>query len=252
MGDCRAEQTVSRMNNQDRNKEKVASLAAAGLRVDFADLLPGDILLFRPLNPDDLEERVSATTQSPYTHAAIYLGNNEIAESVSPEGVQVQKLSNAEKEAYIIGVLRSQAGFSERRVAAMRAFVDKLVAQGARYDVRGALSFQERKDEYIEKLLDTLATNYGTTISEGKLAQMAYLCSALVVACYTISGVIGDSAQVVYRPNVFSAADLHRDPTFGWLLGYIAKNGQRVPLDDPLLTVTRWQDHPKLQWWRTP
>ena len=40
--------------------------------VAFSDLLPGDILLYRPVHPDAVQREASEVTQSPYTHAGIY------------------------------------------------------------------------------------------------------------------------------------------------------------------------------------
>jgi hypothetical protein len=72
--------------------------------------------------------------------------------------------------------------------------------------------------------------------------QRPYFCSALAVACYTVTGVIGDIAQLLYKPEAFSPADLHEDPTFGWFLGYITADRNDILRDDPLLTTTNWRD----------
>jgi hypothetical protein len=72
--------------------------------------------------------------------------------------------------------------------------------------------------------------------------QRPYFCSALAVACYTVTGVIGDTAQLLYKPEAFSPADLHEDPRFGWFLGYITADRNDFLRDDPLLTTTNWRD----------
>jgi hypothetical protein len=70
-----------------------------------------------------------------------------------------------------------------------------------------------------------------------------------VVACYIVAGVIGDTAQVAYPPNVISPGDLHRDPTFGWVFGYIVPDGENIPADDPLMFETLWKDNLEVRWW---
>jgi hypothetical protein len=39
---------------------------------------------------------------------------------------------------------------------------------------------------------------------------------------------------------MFSPGGLHQEPTFGWFVGYITDELQRVPSDDPLLNIMRW------------
>jgi cell wall-associated NlpC family hydrolase len=64
--------------------------------IDFPDLLPGDILLFRSLHQTVVQQEISAASGSRYTHAAIYLGNDKIAEAAPP--LQIRRLSDDEKE----------------------------------------------------------------------------------------------------------------------------------------------------------
>ncbi|MCI4680593.1 hypothetical protein K9U39_18025 [Rhodoblastus acidophilus] len=67
------------MADDDSTKSAVADPPV----VSLDDLLPGDVLLYRPAGPNAVQRRISATTSSPYTHAAIHLGGGEIAESVA-------------------------------------------------------------------------------------------------------------------------------------------------------------------------
>ena len=79
-----------------------------------------------------------------------------------------------------------------------------------------------------------------------------YFCSSLVVAAYIVCGIIGDTAQLAYQPDAFSPADLHREPTFGWFLGYVTDPSNEISADDPLLNATSWRDasDPQDRWWR--
>jgi hypothetical protein len=219
-----------------------------GLRLDFTDLLPGDILLFRAIQPDALAQRVSIDIGSPYTHAAVYLGNGEVIEAGHPK-IEKRRLSEVDKEEYIIGVFRSQLGFSGDRVQALSEFAATLVRNDAQYDWRGIFKFKKVKTELEEHLQEILRRDYGKVLSKNELEQSSYFCSALVVACYTVSGVIGDTAQLAYKADAFSPADLHEDPTFGWFLGYISADRNEIPPDDPLMTTTLWRDLPDVRWW---
>jgi hypothetical protein len=226
-----------------------ASADLKGLLIDFSDLLPGDILLFRSIDQKKHQQKISAATGSRYTHAAIYLGNHEIAESNYPK-VQIRKLSDADKEKQVIGVLRSQCGFSEKRAADLRTFVKELIERDAGYDWRGALTFEQRRSDFVVNLLNNLAENYGNITTNDQLTEKSYFCSALVVACYIVAGIIDNSAQVAYKPDVFSPGDLHGDPTFGWFLGYITKEEKRIEADDPLLSIMLWKDIEGERWWQ--
>lgn len=57
-----------------------------------------------------------------------------------------------------------------------------------------------------------------------------------------------ETAQLTYKADAFSPADLHEDPTFGWFLGYISSENE-VPDDDPLLNTTLWRDIDETPWW---
>lgn len=219
-----------------------------GLLLDFPDLLPGDILLFRAIDPDPLAKRVSRTTGSPYTHAGIYLGADELLEAGYPK-VEIRRLSTSDKEGYIIGVFRSQNTFLDGRVRALREFAETLVRNGTKYDLAGIRAFREVRTQLEEELFGILDRDYGKVLTKEKLEQRSYFCSALVVACYIVSGVIDDTAQLAYKADAFSPADLHEDPTLGWFLGYITSPENEIPADDPLLNTTIWRDIEETPWW---
>jgi hypothetical protein len=239
------------MTNEHRNND-AAKIAAVDLEenpvLDFDDLLAGDILLFRAIAPDDTAQRISHASGSPYTHAAVYLGGGDIIEAGYPM-VEKRQLIETDKRDYIIGVFRSQLGFSEGRVEALQTFADVLIASHTKYDLRGALKQKQTKTQFEEELLGLLTQHYGKVVSKEEFEQRSYFCSALVVACYTVSGVIGDTAQLAYKADAFSPADLHEDPTFGWFLGYITADRNQIPPDDPLMAATLWRDLSDARWW---
>ncbi|KAB2884132.1 MAG: hypothetical protein F9K34_09705 [Albidovulum sp.] len=218
------------------------------LSLSISNLLPGDVLLFRSLRGDKLAKKIAQATNSPYTHAALYLGDGEIVES-NPPNIQVRQLTKSDCAATQIGVLRSQMTFQNSRVAAVTEFVNRLISTKARYDYQGVVKFKGRNADFHENIISEIQKNYGVSANNDDAARKNYFCSALVVACYTASGIIGVTAEVLYPPNIFSPGDLHRDPTFGWFLGYLYPKNSEVPSDDPLLDCTLWRDNSEARWW---
>ena len=216
--------------------------------IGFADLRPGDVILFHSLAGKFPGPKIAKSTGSPYTHAAIYLGDGEIAEATPPV-VRIRALNNSDLADCRLGILRSQAGFSKERVAAVRTFVTDLEAQRAKYDYQGVRKFRGKQKHFHNNVLSEIKENYGKTKATEEFLKEAYFYSALVVACFMVAGIIGDSAQVVYPPDLFSPGDLHRDPTFGWLLGFIIPDGATIPDNDPLLENTLWKDNLSTKWW---
>ncbi|MBN8918309.1 MAG: hypothetical protein J0I31_22205 [Rhizobiales bacterium] len=217
------------------------------------DLLPGDILLFRWSEPDSLARRISASTGSPYTHAAIYLGDGIIAESVSPDGPVQNALADAIGLSECVGVLRSQLGFNGERPAALASFVKSVIAEAKPFHWHALVSFTDESREFFDHALERVRDNYGQVATSAELAARSYFCSGFVVACLQAVKLIGESAQVAYPPEYFSPAHLHSDPAFGWLLGFLLPPGGSIPHDDPLLAqATRWADIDEVPWWEHP
>jgi hypothetical protein len=218
-----------------------------------SDLLPGDVLLYRPVRNSVVQQKISAATNSPYTHVAIYIGDNLIAESVAWPcliGVRKSTIESSMKGSQCVGVLRSQVGFGHDRPGKLTAFVESVIRRKRFYNLIAASKFQRDSEKYFGNQLEFIRENYGTINSHEAFARQSFFCSAFVVACYSVVEIIGQSAQVAYPPNFFSPAGLYKDPTFGWLLGYLLPKGGSIPENDPLLSeTTMWRDCKSLRWW---
>jgi hypothetical protein len=215
-----------------------------------SDLLPGDVLLYRPRNPNNIQRGISKATNSPYTHAAIYLGDGCIAESGFPLGVARSALERSLRDSQCVAVLRSQLVFGDDRPTKLNEFVTAVLKEGNFYDFIGVLNFRQRSANYFMNQLEFIRNNYGTFASKEEFAKKYFFCSAFVVACYAIVGIIGESAQVAYQPSFFSPGHLYQDPTFGWLLGYLLPEDGSIPPDDPPLSqATLWRDNYGARWW---
>lgn len=217
--------------------------------ISVDDLLPGDVLLYRASRQKPHQKKISEVTGSPYTHAAIFLGDGLVAESNFPLGV-VKKLFAGTTGSGCVAVLRSQYEFRDQRPCQLKSFVNSVILHGKFYDLIGAANFGKATNQHREDQLDFIRRNYGKVTSNDEFAKQSFFCSAFVVACYSVAGVIGPSAQIAYNPAMFSPGSLHQDPTFGWLLGYLVPEGGSVPDDDPVQTqATLWRDQMPNRWW---
>lgn len=124
-----------------------------------------------------------------------------------------------------------------------------MIKQGNFYNLTAVLDIEQSSREYFDNQLEFIRRNYGTVTTQEEFAKQSFFCSAFVVACYAVVGVIGESAQTAYPPEFFSPAGLYTDPTFGWLLGYLVPEGGSVPASDPVQWQTRWRDIPDARWW---
>jgi hypothetical protein len=215
-----------------------------------SELLPGDVLLYRPLTPSLVDRQISKATGSPFTHAAIALGDGTVAESVWPLGVRTASVQTSLRGRSYAAVMRSQMGFGGSRTTKLSTFVSDVEGKRKFYNLFSVIGFERRSKRYFETQMEFIRDNYGIAKSAAEFSRESFFCSAFVVACFAVVGIIGETAQSAYQPDSFSPGHLALDPTFGWLLGYLISDGCSVPEDDPLLvTATQWRDHPGPHWW---
>lgn len=224
-----------------RARETSRLLTSSGL-IGQNSLKPGDVLLHRSMRQKPHQQAISMITGSPYTHASIYLGGGQIAEATVADGVRIASLSEQLYGDYCVGVLRSQMGFGEARIRKLHEFVHALVEAKARYDLPGVMAYPSGSRRYLQDQLEVIERNFGKFTTAEELVKDSFFCSALVVACYYVVGIIDPSAQVAYPHKLISPADLYSDPTFGWLLGYLLPPGADVPFGDPLGDITSWTE----------
>jgi hypothetical protein len=218
------------------------------LKLAESDLLAGDILLHRPTKAKLHQKKISQVTNSPYTHASIFLGDGKIVEAVV-SGIRRRDLSDVLEPPFIVGVLRSQCGFGKQRVTLLQNFISNLEKSSSKYDFFGAVKYASTRSKFQNEMLELLSKRFGEFSSDEELAKQRYFCSALVVACYTVVGIIGKSAQIAYPPNIHAPGDLVNDPTFGWVLGFLVSEDVQFLDDDPLLSQTMWKDQMSIKWW---
>jgi len=205
-------------------------------QIDASQIRAGDILLYRTKKTSVISAVVRWRTSSPYSHAAIYLGDGQILEAVHPR-VRITPLK-IPRSGYI-GVIRSQLGFGPERQEILRDFANQLVTNKARYDLRGVLDFDGiRRDTYWKSVDAILA---GASKIQGD-RRTRYFCSALVARIWCVVGIADASAWHLFLQDLISPGGIVGDVNFGWFLGYLVPPGMTVPDGDPLQRVTGWKD----------
>jgi hypothetical protein len=200
------------------------------------DLKPGDILLYRAQKKSIVSSIIRWWTGSPYSHAAIYLGDGKILEALFPR-IKINPLK-IQRGGYI-GIVRSQYEFGPERVEVLHDFANQLVKNKARYDTLGVLQFIGIKSNvYRDNIAAVLA---GAADIRGD-ARTRYFCSALVARTYCIVGIADESAWSIFLGSLKSPGDIPLDINFGWFLGYLIPPGTTVPNDDPMQKGTIWKE----------
>lgn len=204
--------------------------------IDVDELRPGDILLHYGKWWKVVPFFVRRFTGSPYTHASIYLGNGEIAEATPPK-VRKSLVANAIKESRHLAVFRSQMGFGKERNECLLNFVEEVINNKARYDFPGAWQVRNNKAflSHQENAYEKLDAFFSTNPTPRNQVRNAYFCSAFVARCYCQVGIIHPSAEVLFKPTMYSPKGLSEEPTFGHVFGYLTKHGCAIPRNDPFL-----------------
>jgi hypothetical protein len=125
-----------------------------------------------------------------------------------PFGVTKSALTDSMQGNQCIAVLRSQLGFGGDRRRKLNEFVAAVLGHRKFYNLIAVASFPKRSAEYFANQLEFVRKNYGEVTSHEEFAKQSFFCSAFVVACYALVGIIGETAQVAYQPNNFSPGHL--------------------------------------------
>ena len=218
----------------------------------FQDLLPGDVLLHKSRSPTNYHKFISNYKSSPYTHAAIYLGNGMIAEVASQ--IRESKLSHAVSTSCYIGVVRSPLGFNGRRPIVLRHFIKYLL--GGRtgfYFLLFSNNFMRNNALFTSKEIARICNKYKYSLIQEGYIRNCHSRAQLIAACFSAVGIISSGTMTkLYELKVYTPELLYSDPTFSWYLGHlIPKGGCIVSNKDPLKygAVPQWANYPNCKWW---
>jgi hypothetical protein len=221
-----------------------------------SQLKPGDVLLCRG-NTEGVSlaayvsGEIAAATSSPYTHAALYLGEGQIVDARILQGIRVRPLTELIASTQYIAAMRQPGAWDAVRVDRLRAFAKWLDELGAKYNTNAVASYvlepelnrkmrwEAHRKAHHDSVMEKIEAAFAQPKPPQDDPQRKYFCSELVVAAFVHVGYLGPGADVIYDPGHLAPGDIPRDHTFGFLVGYLAKGPSfDVPGDDPLLGTT--------------
>lgn len=190
----------------------------------ISDLRAGDVLLcYKDAKIDPVGGKISRVTDSAYTHAAICFSSSVAAEATVCGGVSKVQIDELIKRYDHVAIFRQpDAWQSTEYIQDMNAFIDFIVASKAKYNLREVLSFKKRSEIHQSSLAEQLNAFFDDEYVRMPMEKQSYFCSELVASCFIVTGFIGQSAAVLYKPSVISPGALGRDPTFGTFCGYVS------------------------------
>jgi len=190
--------------------------------VPLNKLRAGDVLLcYKDAKFDPAGKCITHVTNSEYTHAAICIDSCTAAESIVLGGVCKIKVQDLVKRYDHVAVFRQPDAWQPaERVQALNAFIDSIVASGAKYNLRDVGTFRKRNEVHQLSLTEQLHEFFKGHLAPSPVEKGSYFCSELVADCFVATGFVLSSAAVVYKSNVTSPGALGRDATFGTFYGY--------------------------------
>jgi hypothetical protein len=125
----------------------------------------------------------------------------------------------------------------------MNAFIDSIIASGAKYNLRDVATFKKRNEVHQLSLTEQLHAFFNGTYVPAPVEKGSYFCSELVVNCFVVTGVIEPSAAVVYKSNATSPGALGRGATFGAFYGYVSVTpNYSVPATDEFFNASTFSE----------
>lgn len=210
-----------------------------------SELRAGDVLLcYKDAKIDPIGKGITRVTNSEYTHAAICISSSTAAEATVLGGASKVEIENLIKRYDHVAVFRQpDAWRPPERVQAMNAFIDSIVASGAKYNLRDVVTFKKRSEVHQLSLTDQLHAYFNGTYAPAPVEKGSYFCSELVASCFVVTGFIDPSAAVVYKSDVTSPGALGRDPTFGTFCGYVSTvPNYSVPATDEFINHSTFNE----------
>ncbi len=159
--------------------------ANGGQRITTAELLPGDIILSSTNGVTSMGIRL--LTVSPVSHAALYLGNNDIAEAVGA-GIRTRKMADFIADESTIVAFR-HPGVRTEHADTMRIFAN--THAGKKYNVLGVVlqapfTLQRQYCELplVPSLVRDACIRGLAAIQLGVARNDRFFCSQFVLAAY--------------------------------------------------------------------
>ena len=203
-------------------------------------VIAGDVLLcFDKV----LASKAKEETGSNYSHSAICIRQNEIAES-DHAGVKKSCLLEFASDHDAIAILRPHPGcWTPDRVEKLNTFIDAAILRKAKFNIEGFQNFESTVQNHKENIFIKLEKYFAGDLLPNNPEKPEYFCSELVVACFYYCQILTDSAAIYYQPDAHRTGKLSKDPTFGLFVGHLeVYDGFEVPKEDEFLTTGRYHD----------
>jgi hypothetical protein len=185
--------------------------------IHAADTVPGDVILCRSLGES---EKMANVTGVGFSHAAIALGGQQIAESVV-RGVRRSSLADLFDDFSYLVVLRQPDLWDEPRIALLHHFVEEAVAGRYKFNSEGLRTFEARRQQHDRDLHSTIERYFHEGVAPANpVKSHRYFCSQFVATACQNAGLIGESGSLVFDPHVI-APDHLIDGAFGHFAGFI-------------------------------
>jgi hypothetical protein len=198
----------------------------------------GDVLL---CYARELSDQLVEATGLAYSHAAICLGENLVAEAIR-SGVRKVPLKELQEEYAHLVVLRQPDCWNEKRLQLLHRFVDEAVASKTKFNVDGIRQFEARREVHESTLTDKLEAFFaGEHPAPTGNSEHVY-CSEFVASLFVRVGFLAPSAAIVFDPSVTSPAHLD-DGVYGFFVGYlIPYEGYAIPPTDHFYHETPFKE----------
>jgi hypothetical protein len=203
------------------------------------ELEPGDVLFCVPKPGRSkyarwLRSLIQAASDGVYTHCGIYLGSEQVADSVT-SGVRIISLDEFEQSFRYIAVTRCP-GMNPKRARAIRLYARICHRRKARYNFFGAMLVPFREYYWLRHYYDCAFREFRKPESRSKKlgGKGVFFCSELVVQCFKACGYI-PREHAIYKSHIWSPTALAEENIFT-LVGYRSSEGLRaVSEGDPFL-----------------
>lgn len=213
--------------------------------IQITKLCAGDVLLcYKEAKFDLVGKGITHITKSEYTHAAICINSCIAAESTVLGGVAKVAIKDLVKRYDHIAVFRQPDAWKpQERIEAMNAYIDYIIASGAKYNLRDVVTFKKRSEVHQLSLTEQLHAFFEGTYVPAPIEKSNYFCSELVANCFVVTGFIDPSAAVIYKSNLASPGALGRDATFGTFYGYVSLDpNYSVPVTDEFFNTSSYSE----------
>lgn len=176
-----------------------------GQLVDAASLKPGDIIL---TSENTLKSAsIQLITLSPVSHAAVYLGGNEVVEAVG-EGIRKRSIGDMVAQEATVVAFR-HPDFAANHMPGMNAFVDKHIGQKYNYFgimLQAPFAIERRLCELplMPSALRDLCIRGIAAVQLGLGRNDQFFCSQFVLEAYKSAGLPLTDAD----PRLFTPGDL--------------------------------------------